>query len=345
MKEMLTYKDEINQILNPFISFEHADVDVLKDKRVLITGATGLIGTYIVECFRELINTYKINVKVTCICHSKLLKDEPNIHYVKVDITQPIVLGAFDYIIHAASNTHPKQYAGDPIGTITTNVFGTKNLLDLAALNPKSRFILCSSVEVYGKSIEGQDEFTETSSGYIDCNTLRANYPESKRLSETLCNAYREVNGQDFVIARLTRCYGSTIKKDDTKVLSQFINNALEGKDIVLKSKGEQEFSYVYVADAVSAIFTLLFYGESGNAYNISDNNSNIKLKDLAKYIASKSHTNVVFDLPDDVESKGFSTADMTKLNTDKIEALGWKAKTDIKEGILRVLTRMQLES
>lgn len=341
MKEMPNFNEEIEEILRPMISCEHCDLQYFNDKHVLITGATGLIGTYLVECFKKMYTDYKINVKVTCICHSRIKIDEENIHYIQMDITRPLVLGSFDYIIHAASNTHPKQYAGDPIGTITTNVFGTKNLLDLAALNPKSRFILCSSVEIYGKSIDGQDEFTETSSGYIDCNTLRANYPESKRLSETLCNAYREVNGQDFVIARLTRCYGSTIKKDDTKVLSQFINNALKGENIVLKSKGEQYFSYVYVADAVSALFTLMLYGESGNAYNISDNNSNIKLKDLAKFIASKSGVKVIFDVPEETEKKGFSTADMTKLNTDKIESLGWKPKTDIKTGVLRVLNRL----
>ena len=155
-----------------------------------------------------------------------------------------------DYIIHLASNTHPKSYANQPISTITTNVLGTINLLELAKNNPGSRVLLLSSVEIYGENKSNEKEsFSEKDFGYIDCNTVRAGYNESKRCSETLACAYNSECGVDFVIARLCRCYGPTLLKTDTKALSQFIFHALKSENIVLKSEGLQNYSYIYASD------------------------------------------------------------------------------------------------
>ena len=146
--------------------------------------------------------------------------------------------------------------------------------------------------------------FKENEMGYIDCNSLRAGYNEGKRAGETLCQAYIEKNGIEVVTTRLPRIYGPTVKKDDSKAMSQFINKALNGEDIVLKSEGNQYFSYLYVADAVSGIFTILTNGKNGEVYNLENKSSDVYLKDLANLVAKYAGVKVVFDLPSETEKK-----------------------------------------
>ena len=242
--------------------------------------------------------------------------------------------GEIDYIIHGASNTHPVAYSTDPIGTITSNVFGLYNLLNLAVKKNTKKLLFLSSVEIYGENDKEIDEFSEKDLGYIDCNTLRAGYPESKRLGESLCQAYIQKHNLDIVIARISRVYGPTLQKTDTKALSQFINNVLEDKDIVLKSQGTQYYSYAYVGDVVQALILLIDKGVNGEAYNISDKNSNIHLKDLAKLIADYGNKKVIFDLPSEIEQKGFSKATKAIIDSSKISKLGYKPITKLEIGI-----------
>ena len=240
---------------------------------------------------------------------------------------------SIDYIIHLASNTHPVAYATDPVSTIVMNVNATKELLDLA-VEKKSRFVYASSVEIYGQNRGDCEKFKEDYCGYINCNTLRAGYPESKRCGEALCQAYIKQYGVDVVIPRIARVYGPTLLKDDTKALSQFIHNALEGKDIVLKSEGKQHFSYLHVADAVSGILTVMLKGECGKAYNIADEKSDITLRDLATLIAAQCGRKVIFDLPTASESAGFSPAILARLDNEHLISLGWSAQYAIADGI-----------
>ena len=239
-----------------------------------------------------------------------------------------------DYIIHLASNTHPVAYATDPVSTIVMNVSATKELLDLAVAKKCARFVYASSVEVYGQNRGDCEKFSEDYCGYIDCNTLRAGYPESKRCGEALCQAYLKQYGLDIVIPRIARVYGPTLQKGDTKALSQFIRNALDGQDIVLKSEGRQLFSYLHVADAVSGILTVMLKGAKGAAYNIADEKSDITLRDLAGLIAAECGRKVVFDIPNATESAGFSPAMLARLENAKLSALGWRAHYDIASGI-----------
>lgn len=246
----------------------------------------------------------------------------------------PEIAGRVDAIFHLASNTHPKAYAERPIETIALNVAATQGLLEIAAANPGCRFVYASSVEVYGQNRGDAEFFDEKYCGYIDSNTLRAGYPESKRCGEALCQAYRKEKGVDFVVARLARVYGPTLLRTDTKALSQFLRNAVEGRDIVLKSEGNQYFSYLHVADAVSGLLTVWRKGAAGEAYNVADEASDIRLKDLAALIAGSVGRKVVFDLPDAVEAAGFSTATVARMDSSKLKALGWKAEYDIERGI-----------
>ncbi len=310
----------------------------LESKNVLVTGASGLIGSHLIDVLLRR-NRGGANIKVVAVGrNAERLRERfgDGVACVSWDMCNgeaPSFGCRPDHIVHLASNTHPFAYATDPVGTVMMNVVATKTLLDCAAQS-RARFVYASSVEIYGKNRGDVDLFSEDYCGYIDCNTLRAGYPESKRCGEALCQAYREQCGVDFVIPRLARCYGPTLRPDDTKALSQFLGNALRGEDIVLKSEGFQHFSYLHVSDAVSGLLTVMLKGESGNAYNLADSASDITLRDLATLIAAEAGRKVVFDLPTATERVGFSTATTARLDSRKVRTLGWSALYDIKSGI-----------
>ena len=191
---------------------------------------------------------------------------------------------------------------------------------------------------MYGENRGDAELFDEDYCGYINCNTLRAGYPESKRCGEALCQAYKSQKGLDVCVARLTRSYGPTMIMSDTKAVSQFIKKGVAGEDIVLKSEGTQYYSYTYTADAASGLLWILLAGESGEAYNIADISGDITLKDLASIIAEMNGKKVVFELPDAVEAAGYSRATKARLDGSKIRALGWKPMYNIKTGMERTV-------
>ena len=203
----------------------------LKNKSILISGATGLIGSFFIDVIMKR-NLSGLNCCVYAFCrnseyfYSRFNKwvDGSKLNPIFQDISSPITLDdslTIDFVVHLASNTHPMLYATDPIGTILTNVIGTNNLLSLACNHHSERFIFASSNEIYGENRGDTELFDEDYCGYIDCNTLRAGYPESKRCGEALCQAFYTKKGLDVCVARLTRTYGPTIKPDDSKAVNQ----------------------------------------------------------------------------------------------------------------------------
>ena len=268
--------------------------------------------------------------------------DDAHLIFIPYDVKQPFVredIGTIDYVLHLASNTHPMQYSTDPIGTITTNIIGLQNMLDFAISHNATRFAFASSNEIYGENRGDVELFDENYCGYINSNTMRAGYPESKRCGEALCQAYKAQTGLNIVILRFTRSYGPTMLMSDTKAISQFIKKGIAGEDIVLKSAGTQYYSYQYMADSVSGLLTILLCGENGEAYNIAEEHSDIMLKDLASIIAGINGKKVVFEIPDAVEAAGYSTATKARLDGHKLQALGWKPKYNIKSGMERTIT------
>lgn len=293
----------------------------LNNKTILLSGGTGFIGQFFINVIKYRNLVHGDNIKVIGLSRHAL-PNEKNITYRECDVTKRIeVESAADYVLHLASNTHPKQYSEDPVGTITTNIFGCYNLLEFAKKAGAKRFLLASSVEVYGEGTKSPVD--ESFSGPVDFNTSRAGYNEAKRLSESLCQSYRAQYGMDCVIVRFARCFGYD-KKDDTKAVAQFLKKAVEGQDIVLKSEGKQRFSYCYVADAASALFKILLDGADGEAYNVSDDDEGKNLGDYAKLIASFAECNVVFDF-DQSRNLGVSKANYALLDCKKLKALGWR--------------------
>ena len=332
------YLNDIKETANTsFLDWEQ-----LKNKTILLTGVTGLVGRY----FADLIMYKNLNDSLNCTIigisrNDKKIKDifnaylnNKNFKYYAHDVSERLNCeDKIDFIIHCASNTHPLQYATDPIGTILTNTWGTKNLLDLSVEKNVNKFLFVSSFEVNGK-IENKDEIFENDFGSINCTTLRNCYPESKRISESLCIAFSEQKNVNVSIVRLARVFGPTMSLESSLATASFLKNGINKEDIVLKSDGTQYYSYNYVSDAVTAILTVLLNGNNKEAYNVSDKRFDSHLKDFAEIIADYTGNKVVFDLPNEIEKKGFSNAVMSILNSNKLQELGWKANKDLKTRI-----------
>ena len=333
------YREDIQRCAAHNIHWEK-----FQNKSVLITGASGLIGSFLIDVLM-----YKqLNCKIYAVGRDEKKAQErfadywENDHFcfVTADINQGLFMEetSIDYVIHAASNTHPIAYAEDPIGTITTNVIGTYNLLEFSVQRNVERAVFLSSVEIYGENRGDCEKFTEDYCGYIDCNTMRAGYPESKRAGEALCQAYIKQKGLNIVIPRLPRTYGPTMQMSDSKAIAQFIKKGIAGEDVVLKSNGTQLYSYCYVSDTVSGILWCLLEGICGEAYNIADDNSDIYMKDLAQIIANYTEKKVVFNLPAATEQAGYSKATKAVMDSCKLQALGWKAIYTMGEGLERTI-------
>ena len=329
--EELEFQDIINVANLPYCW------NKFNNKTIMISGGTGFIGSFIANVFRYRNEKYKSHVKIISLSRRGGTSDK-TVEYLKADITQAISYeGSIDYILHLASNTHPKQYGEDPVGTITTNVIGCNNLLKLA-VEKKAAFLLASSVEIYGQGCK--ESMDEHYFGYLDCNIARNGYNEAKRTCEALCQSYKQQYGIEVKIARLARVFGAD-KKSDTKAMSQFMDRAVDGEDIVLKSKGNQRFSYCYIADAASGILKVLLDGEDGEAYNISDEDEGLTLGMYAEYIASLANKRVVYQIEND---EAASRASYALLNFLKLKALGWKPLYGVKEGLERTYRMKKAE-
>lgn len=329
----------------------------LNGKTITISGATGMIGTFLIDVLMHRNAETDFQCDVIAIGRSAErirarfpYADDRHFHAVQMDVSVPGACPDIpaDIVVHLDSTTHPRAYATEPVATITSNVIGLKNLLDYACRNDTAHrgdgidFVFASSVEVYGQNRGDAERFDERYCGYIDANTLRAGYPEAKRLGESLCQAYREQYGVRPVMPRIARTYGPTLHTDDNKALSQFMHRGLAGEDTILKSEGAQRYSYAYVGDTVSGLLYCMVQGKVGEAYNIADSGSDCRLRDLAALVAECCGVKVRFELPDEVEAKGYSKATLALMDGGKLAGLGWKAKYSIRRGIESTLRMMR---
>ena len=342
------YKEDVRYVANLDLPW-----DRFKNKSMLISGASGLIGSFLIDVIMYKNYNNNLNCKIYAMGRNNKearrffaeYLNGPCLTLITHDVNEAVELRKChraDYVIHMASNTHPLAYSTDPIGTITTNIIGTKNMLEYAVKNENCRFVFASSNEIYGENRGDVNKFDELYCGYIDSNKVRAGYPESKRCGEALCQSYKSVYNLDVVIPRFTRSYGPTMLPNDTKAISQFIKKAVLGEDIVLKSAGLQKYSYTYVMDAVSGLLTVALEGKDGEAYNIAGNSSDIMLKDLAQILADYVGVKIVFETPEEIEKKGYSMATKALIDGSKLEGLGWQACYDIKRGVERTVEIMK---
>ncbi len=339
------YQEELDGILSV------KNIGCLAGKTVLITGATGLIGTQMIDA---LMKGNRSEMETTVIAVGRNEKKARErfgeyfggryFRFLAQDAAKPFPDSLRpDYIIPLASFTHPLAFSRYPVETMMTNLKGAENALALAE-KCGAAVMYPSSGEIYGNSADGRP-FTESDTGRLDLSSARACYNEAKRSSEAMCQAFRSEYGIDVKIARLCRVFGPTILPDDTKASSQFIAKAVAGEDIVLKSDGRQQFSYIYAADAVSALLHIMLNGESGAAYNVANDDCNVRLKDFAEACAKIAGSSVIFDVPSETERRGYSIASSALLDCSRLRATGWEPQYPPGEALRRTIEMLAFQN
>ena len=307
---------------------------ILTMQRILVTGGTGFIGSNL--CARLIADGHTVicldNNSTGSISNIKQLMNSPNFEFIFHDIVNPLLIAQVDQIYHLACPASLPAYQLDPIKTIQTNVIGTMNVLEFAAAASMTSVLLSSTSEVYGdpKVSPQPEEYW----GNVNPIGPRSCYDEGKRIAETLMMEYHKAKETDIRIARIFNTYGPNMDKNDGRVVSNFINQCLENKDITVYGDGTQTRSLCYIDDTVEGLIRLMNQDTTigpinlGNPYELSVQEIGLFIKEL-----TQSESKLVFkDLPKD--DPMMRCPDITKA----INILGWEPQVQLKDGILKTI-------
>lgn len=323
------FEEDIKNIINYF------DMSVFDGKTILVTGATGLIGKL---CVKSLLNS-GYNTQVIALVRDEekaknIFGESKRLTYLVQDINQRInTTKRVDYIIHAASTTSSKDFVEKPVETIYTAINGSRNILEFAKNKRLEGMVYLSSLEIYG--VNEKENIKEMDYGYIDILNPRSSYSESKKMVETMCISYGTEYGVPVKIARLAQTFGAGVSISDNRVFAQFAKAIINKENIILHTKGETKRNYCYTTDAVRGIFTILTKGENNNAYNVANENSYCSISEMA-HLLENEYTKVEYKI--DEVNRGYNPTVKIALNTEKLNALGWEAKVNLKEMFDRLI-------
>ena len=316
--------------------------DDFRDKTVLITGATGLIGSLIVRSLCKMEEKEGLGLRVIALVRNKA-KAEQLLNGLKVEIVdnEGDVDGEVDYIVHCAAPTQSRFFVEQPVETLDAIIAGTQKMLEFARKRQTRRFLYLSSMEAYG-TINEPRTITEKDEGYIALDSARSSYSLGKRAAELYTYCYDDEYGLNVSIARLAMCFGAGLGKDDHRVHKSFCEDALAGRDIVVKSTGETTVNFVYSADAIVALLMLLVRGGEKKTYNVAGNNNNMTIYNMAECIAGFGGVKVRKELPQG-ESM-FAPDNKMTLDAGKMKSLGWVPKYDLKKALQRLMDYLKNE-
>jgi nucleoside-diphosphate-sugar epimerase len=343
---MIKYKNKVVQEDLKSICQSSVPWEKLKNKTVLVTGATGMLASYFSFILFYLNEQHHFGIKIILLARNPdkveivFGNNLENAEVLIQDVCDEITYSDnIDYILHAAGAASPYYIINDPTGIIKANTVGTMNILELARNTRNPKVVFTSTREIYGK-IENKDIITETNMGTLDPLNSRSCYPESKRMAETLLKSYSDQYNIPFNALRIAHSYGPGMRtQNDGRVMADFMNDALHNRDIRLKSAGKAERAFCYITDAVGAMFLVMLNGNNEEAYNIANETEPIQILDLAKLIQDISQNSKGVLIPDDETSqKGYTNYKKVALGTSKIENLDWKPQISLKEGLMKTL-------
>lgn len=324
----------------------------LKNSNIMITGATGLIGTTLIRGIMAYNQMNQGNIRVFACVRNKdkalsLFKEYIEKGWLKLyigDIVQKVIIeDKVDYIIHGASETSSKAFVEKPVETILTAIEGSKNLLELAREKQVKSMVYMSSMEVYGTP-GNTAPLTEERMGYLNPLSVRSSYSESKRMAENLCVSYASEYNVPVKIVRLTQTFGPGVLADDGRVFAEFARCVMNGKNISLQTEGKTRRMYLYTADAACALLTVLTKGKNKEAYNAANPDTYCSIREMADMVAEqfgKGKSRVTLKIPDSPNASYNPTQEIY-LDTEKLNALGWKAEKDLREMYERMIMCMQ---
>ena len=327
---------DINIILNNPVDWEK-----FRNRTVLVTGATGRLGMYIVEAINKADIDWNLNITIIALARNERKLREvfgaslnlPNIHTLVQDITGPIRWeGDVHYIFHTAGAASPQDFTNAPVDTLWGHLQGTYNVLELAREKKSEKILYVSTVEVYGEWKE-EEGIREEDMGPLHCDNARACYPEAKRMCETMLASYEAQYGIPYVGVRLCHTFGPGISLDDGRAFSEFIRNVIKGEDIVLQTDGSAVRTYTYVADAVGAMLLAFTKGKE-HYYNIANPDNLISIRDLAEMIAGldpKGKVKVRYAAQEEQKLK-YLPFKLGIMNVDRIMELGWHPQVGLED-------------
>lgn len=326
-------------IANEYIPFEK-----LRNKNVLVTGANGMLAYYFTCVLMHLNNKKNMNIKVVALVRNlakaekkfDIFLNNPLFELLPQDVCNQIIIkDDIHYILHAAGAASPKFIESDPVGIIAANTRGTCNVMELARKNPIENILFTSTREVYGK-VDGISWIKEYDMGVFDPLDSRSCYPESKRMAEQICKSYYNQYKVPFTVARIAHSYGPGMDIDqDGRVMSDFISDVVNNRNIVLKSAGTAVRAFCYITDVIKAMFLVMLEGEIGEAYNIANETEPVEIKDVAKMLVDlfpEKKLKVIFETSDN--NNGYCQYERVGLSTEKIGSLGWSPSCNLENGL-----------
>ncbi len=324
------------------------DREDLKGARILVTGATGLIGSMTVKALSRANEKYGLGMRVFAVVRNaekakKIFEGYKNIEFIVQDICEEIKYhGPVNYVIHCAGATGSKDFVEKPADVIRTTVHGCENMLEFSRRASVRGMLFLSTMEVYGNPDENFGKITEDRYAQLDHFKTRSSYPESKKLCETMCLAYASQYNVPVKVARLTQTFGAGVDYNDGRVFAEFVRCIIEEKDIVLHTKGDTVRDYCYVSDAVRAMLMILFKGSAGECYNVANTATLCSIKEMAELAADISgKISVRTEIAGDISAFGYAPTLYMDLDTSKLEGLGWKPEYDLREMFIRTKESM----
>lgn len=334
-----------------YIVASGVDWNRLYGKTILISGANGFLPSYLVHTLLFLNERRQADpIKVIGVVRNKgkaqsrftEYLDRPDFRLIVQDICQPLTCSEkIDYIIHAASQASPVFYSKDPVGTLSANILGTYNLLELARNNRVEGILFFSSGEVYGEVLPAQIPTAEDSYGYVDPANVRSCYAESKRMGETMCVSWHHQYGVPAKIVRPFHTYGPGMNLDDGRVFADFVSNIVHGQNIIMRSDGSATRAFCYLADATAGFFMVMLHGKPGEAYNVGNDQGEISILNLANMLVGLfPEKNLAIVREEQSLREGYVKSRISRACPDisKIRALGWQPTHSVKDGFSRTI-------
>jgi UDP-glucuronate decarboxylase len=339
----------LKQDLEEIIHTSIIDWNKLQDKSILVTGATGLIGSILVKSLLLKNKQDNLNSKVFLVVRNldeanEIFENEDSINYIVSDIKdyEPKALN-IDYIIHGASPTKSRFFIEKPVETMDISIIGTKKILEQAKICNVKSMVYLSSMEMYG--VLDSNDVQEDVQGFIDPLNTRSSYSQSKRICELYSYSYYDEYNVPVKIARIAQTFGAGISSKESRVFKVFADSILKQQDIILKSEGSSSINFSYTTDTVIGILCILLNGKNGEAYNLVSNATNMTILDSAKWLAQKYGKGLV-NVKIQISKKNFGFAPNNNiiLNNKKIKSIGWRPKYDLKQGYDRLLKYLEEE-